>query len=66
MLKAEEAKKEIIVKEMLQWQKRDVSGNCGCANSLQNWGERKLNEWLTAGYSVREKSGLNNAGKGFS
>jgi hypothetical protein len=51
-----EARKEIIGKETLRWQKRDISRNCGCANSFQNWGGRKLNGQWTAGYSVKRKN----------
>jgi hypothetical protein len=66
MRKAGEAKKEITGKETLQWQKRDISRNGGCANSLQNWGEMKLKEHWTAGYSVKTRSRINIAGEGLS
>jgi hypothetical protein len=48
-----------IGKETLQWQKRNISRNCGCANSFQKCGERKLNEKWTAGYYVKRKSEIN-------
>jgi hypothetical protein len=64
MRKAGEANKEIIGKETLQWQK-NISRNCGCANSCQKCGERKLNEKWTAGYPVKRKSAINMLGKGF-